>query len=235
MELDTALIREYAHARGVELDSRMLGQLEEYAAFLVEYNEKVNLTAITDAQGIAVKHFLDSLLMLSAVDIPRGASLIDVGAGAGFPSVPVKIARPDIELTLMDSLKKRVLFLQLLCERLGIEAKTIHSRAEDVAAPMRERHDFACARAVAQLRVLCEYCMPYVKPGGYFIALKGHDCDGELEEAARAIRELGGRLEAVKRYELPFDNRRAIIVIKKISQTPTKYPRKPAIITASPL
>lgn len=235
MKLDHTLLRDFAGEQGIPLDGRMLAQFELYADFLVEYNEKVNLTAITDARGIAVKHFLDSLLLLAAADVGHGASLIDVGTGAGFPGVPVKIVRADIALTLLDSLNKRIVFLKQLCERLGIDAQTLHARAEDGVKQHREHYDIACARAVAQLSVLCEYCMPYVRPGGAFIALKGYDCEGEISAAANAIRELGGEIESVKRFVLPDENRRAVITIRKISHTPTKYPRRPAVITASPL
>ena len=164
----------------IKLDNEAIERFKRYAELLVEWNEKMNLTAITDPDGIAVKHFADCLSIFKYADIKSGASVIDVGTGAGFPGVVMKIARPDIELTLLDSLAKRITFLDELCKELGLEVKTVHSRAEDGATKFREQYDFAVARAVANMRVLSEYCMPYVKVGGTFIAMKGAHPDEEF-------------------------------------------------------
>ena len=165
--IDTARFSAAAAAEGFELTARQLEQFDQYAQFLVEYNEKVNLTAITDPEGIEVKHFLDSLMLLKAVELPEGASVIDVGTGAGFPSVPAKIVRDDLRLTLLDGLNKRIVFLGELSRRLGQENTALHARAEEAArGELREQFDLATARAVADLRVLAEYCLPFVKVGG---------------------------------------------------------------------
>jgi 16S rRNA (guanine527-N7)-methyltransferase len=222
---------------GFDLTEEQIDRFDRYAEYLVEWNEKINLTAITDPKEICIKHFLDSLLFFKAVSLPEKASLIDVGTGAGFPSVPCKIVRPDLSLTLLDSLNKRIQFLSGLSDHLGIETKCIHSRAEDggKSIDLREKFDYATARAVAHLRELSEYCLPFVKPGGYFIALKGYEIEQELEEAKKAIKLLGGEIKEVKKYELPEENRRGIVVIQKISQTPTKYPRMAAKIKKQPI
>ena len=217
------------------LDDVALKRLEKYADLLVEWNEKINLTAIVDPEGIAVKHFLDCLMIFKYIDIPKGASVIDIGTGAGFPGVVIKIARPDIKLTLMDSLQKRINFLDTLCSELGLEVTTVHSRAEDITQKQREGYDFAVARAVANMRVLTEYCLPYVKVGGSFVAMKGSTAAEEVKEANKAIATLGGKLEAEDLFELPEFGGRGIINVKKISQTPTKYPRNSGKISKQPL
>lgn len=207
-----------------------------YASRLVEKNAVMNLTAITDPQGIAEKHFLDSVLPLEFVTVPDGASLVDVGTGAGFPGVPMAIVRPDLKLTLVDSLQKRVGFLQELCAMLGIPADCLHLRAEDAGrGSLRETFDIATARAVSRLSVLCEYCLPLVKVGGAFLALKGGDCDTELREAYTAIKTLGGKTEKVEKYALPNGDARTLIVIQKVAATPAKYPRAQGKIKAKPL
>lgn len=217
------------------LDEVAVKRLEKYADLLVEWNEKINLTAIVDPEGIAVKHFLDCLMIFKYIDIPEGASVIDIGTGAGFPGVVIKIARPDIKLTLMDSLQKRINFLDTLCAELGLEVTTIHSRAEDIKPQQREGYDFAVARAVANMRVLTEYCLPYVKVGGSFVAMKGSTAADEVKEATKAIATLGGKLEAENLFELLEFGGRGIINVKKISQTPTKYPRNSGKISKQPL
>ena len=170
--IDTARFSAAAAAEGFELTARQLEQFDQYAQFLVEYNEKVNLTAITDPEGIEVKHFLDSLMLLKAVELPEGASVIDVGTGAGFPSVPAKIVRDDLRLTLLDGLNKRIVFLGELSRRLGQENTALHARAEEAArGELREQFDLATARAVADLRVLAEYCG---RPGGSGSRKEGH-------------------------------------------------------------
>lgn len=218
----------------LDLPSEVYGKLEIYADFLVKYNENVNLTAITDVREIFVKHFLDSILLLKYVDIPSNSSIIDVGTGAGFPSVPMKIYRPDLKITLLDSLNKRINFLQQLCEMTQIDAEFIHGRAEDYGkeSQYREKFDFSCARAVANLSVLSEYCIPFVKIGGYFLSMKGPN--EIIDESNKAVELLGGKIKSDIQYSLENDTRR-IIAIEKISQTPTKYPRNSSQIKKKPL
>lgn len=237
MAINKERLNEMCKSFDLDLSETALERLSKYAELLKEWNEKINLTAITEDEEIEVKHFLDSLLLLKAVDIPHSASLIDVGTGAGFPSVPCLCQRDDLNLTLLDSLLKRLNFLDVLCSELGVSAKTEHYRAEDGGhvKGLREKFDFATSRAVANLRDLSEYCLPFVKVGGYFVALKGYDCDEELEEAKPAIKKLGGKVQEIKRFMLPMDNKRAIIIIKKISQTPPQFPRKPHVMAKKPI
>ena len=219
---------------GLTLTEEQYAKFDTYAQFLVEYNENVNLTAITDPEEILLKHFIDSALLLKYVDFPENSSLIDVGTGAGFPSVPVKILRDDIQLTLLDSLAKRVTFLDLLCEKIGITANTIHGRAEGISKmpEYREKFDFSCARAVANLGVLSEYCIPFVKVGGSFLAMKGPNED--INSSENAVNTLGGVIDSVTDYNLA-DEQRKIVLIRKKSQTPPKYPRNSAQIKKKPL
>ena len=201
--------------------------------FLVEYNEKVNLTAITDFEEVVIKHFVDSILPFSKLRIDKGASFIDVGTGAGFPSIPLLIYRPDLEGTLLEALNKRCVFLEAACELVGVKAKVVHGRAEDYAKDKREQFDIATARAVAAMPVLCEYCLPYVKTGGRFVALKS--VNENSDESENAIKLLGGKTEQILDYEITNGDSRRLFVIKKISQTPTKYPRNPSMIKKKPL
>lgn len=201
--------------------------------FLVEYNEKVNLTAITDFEEVVIKHFVDSILPFSKLSIDKGASFIDVGTGAGFPSIPLLIYRLDLEGTLLEALNKRCVFLEAACELVGVKAKVVHGRAEDYAKDKREQFDIATARAVAAMPVLCEYCLPYVKTGGRFVALKS--VNENSDESENAIKLLGGKTEQILDYEITNGDSRRLFVIKKISQTPTKYPRNPSMIKKKPL
>ena len=201
--------------------------------FLIEYNEKVNLTAITDFEEVVIKHFVDSILPFSKLRIDKGASFIDVGTGAGFPSIPLLIYRPDLEGTLLEALNKRCVFLEAACELVGVKAKVVHGRAEDYAKDKREQFDIATARAVAAMPVLCEYCLPYVKTGGRFVALKS--VNENSDESENAIKLLGGKTEQILDYEITNGDSRRLFVIKKISQTPTKYPRNPSMIKKKPL
>ena len=201
--------------------------------FLVEYNEKVNLTAITDFEEVVIKHFVDSILPFSKLSIDKGASFIDVGTGAGFPSIPLLIYRPDLEGTLLEALNKRCVFLEAACELVGVKAKVVHGRAEDYAKDKREQFDIATARAVAAMPVLCEDCLPYVKTGGRFVALKS--VNENSEESENAIKILGGKTEQILDYEITNGDNRRLFIIKKISQTPTKYPRNPSMIKKKPL
>lgn len=209
---------------GLKLTDTQYKKLDIYAEFLVEYNKNVNLTAITDPTEILFKHFIDSILLSKYVEIPENASVIDVGTGAGFPSVPLKIYRPDISLTLLDSLNKRINFLKELCDKLEIDADFVHGRAEDVGKmpEYREKFDISCARAVANMSLLSEYCLPFVKVGGIFTAMKGPSED--ISSSMNAIKLLGGEIYCDTDYDLESESRR-IIQVKKISQTSIKYPR----------
>lgn len=232
------LLQNYIKDYKITLTENQYEQFQKYFELLAEWNEKMNLTAITDESGVALKHFADSLSLLNFVDIPQNSSLADVGTGAGFPGVVLKIARPDIKLTLIDSLNKRLVFLGEVCAQLGIEAKLIHSRAEDGARDekLRESFDFAVSRAVARMNVLSEYCLPYVKVGGAFCAMKGAQANEEFKESLNAINTLGGKLEKKYFFELPENGgERAIAVVRKVKNTPQKYPRQSGKIKAKAL
>lgn len=232
------LLQNYIKDYKITLTENQYEQFQKYFELLVEWNEKMNLTAITDESGVALKHFADSLSLLNFVDIPQNSSLADVGTGAGFPGVVLKIARPDIKLTLIDSLNKRLVFLGEVCAQLGIEAELIHSRAEDGARDekLRESFDFAVSRAVARMNVLSEYCLPYVKVGGAFCAMKGAQANEEFKESLNAINTLGGKIENKYFFELPENGgERAIAVVRKVKNTPQKYPRQSGKIKAKAL
>ncbi len=233
----TEILKQYNPEHGVELNEQQYAQLERYAELLVEWNEKMNLTAITDAEGIAVKHFLDCLAYLKRANIPRGAKVADVGTGAGFPGMVLKIARPDIELTLIDSLQKRLNFLSTVLDELGIKAKLIHARAEDAGheKALRESFDAVTARAVANLAVLSEYCLPLVKVGGVFAPMKTVEVESEIDGAKAAAKVLGGEIEAPVIYELPIAGGRSLVSIKKVAATPPKYPRQRVKISEKPI
>ncbi len=232
------LLQNYIKDYKITLTENQYEQFQKYFELLAEWNEKMNLTAITDESGVALKHFADSLSLLNFVDIPQNSSLADVGTGAGFPGVVLKIARPDIKPTLIDSLNKRLVFLGEVCAQLGIEAELIHSRAEDGARDekLRESFDFAVSRAVARMNVLSEYCLPYVKVGGAFCAMKGAQANEEFKESLNAINTLGGKLEKKYFFELPENGgERAIAVVRKVKNTPQKYPRQSGKIKAKAL
>lgn len=220
---------------GLDYSRELHEKLEIYANFLVEYNEKVNLTAITEPEEIWLKHFIDSILFAKYVSIPQNASVIDVGTGAGFPSVPLKLYRNDIKLTLLDSLNKRITFLNELSTKLGIDVETYHSRAEEAAKKenLREKYDIATARAVAAMPTLCEYCMGFVKKGGKFVAMKGRN--EEISEFENAVSTMGGGNVEKIDYKLSDKDDRKIFVIEKISHTPSKYPRNSGQIKNKPL
>ena len=221
----------------IKLNEEQLAQLERYYALLTEWNEKINLTAITNPQGVAVKHFADSLTLFNYIDLPQNASVIDVGTGAGFPGIVLKIARPDIRLTLLDSLQKRLNFLGIVLEELSLEAALIHSRAEEGGhdPALRETFDFAVSRAVAQLNMLAEFCLPYVRLSGSLIAFKGN-AEEEINSAKNAIGILGGRIKKSYAFDLPMDGgSRNLIYIEKVRPTPDKYPRAFGKIKSKPL
>lgn len=222
-------------AMGLELTEEAAGRFRLYYERLTETNKVMNLTAISGEEQVARLHFMDSAAVLSALPF-SGKSVIDVGSGAGFPGLPMKIAEPGIRLTLLDSLGKRVSFLSALCAELGFgDVECIHARAEETG-DRREQYDIAVSRAVARLNVLAELCLPYVKPGGYFVALKGPAAAEELSEAENAIKSLGGELERVYEYALPgAELSHKAVIIRKAAPTPKKYPRKFALIKKAPL
>ena len=237
--INKVLLREYTAAFGVELTDEMCDRFDRYAQLLVEWNQKMNLTAIVEPDDIVLKHFADSLTALPLLPKREGITLIDVGTGAGFPAVALLIARPDLKVTLLDSLNKRLTFLQEVCRELGLSAQTVHARAEEGGRDslLREAFDVATARAVAALPVLSEYCLPFVKTGGIFLAMKGPESDAEHAQAERAIRVLGGRVKQVEHRVLPVVPKegveqleRRIFVIEKQQKTPNGYPRPTAKI-----
>ena len=232
--IDKERLRSFALQSGMELDQTALDRFDTYAELLVEWNGKMNLTAITEPEEIEVKHFLDCLMLPKYFDLGNTKTVIDVGAGAGFPSVPLLIYNPDLCLTMMDAINKRLTFLDTAIHAIGLEANLVHARAEDSGQDKnyREMFDLATARAVAPMNVLAEYCLPFVKVGGYFVALKGSNDD--TEQAKDAIATLGGEVVSNVSYKLNGTEPRSIVVVKKISQTPTQFPRKAKKISAKP-
>lgn len=221
--------------KGIVLNNKQIKQFESYYKILVDWNEKMNLTAITDEEGVYLKHFYDSVTI--AFDFKfNNQSIVDVGAGAGFPSIPLKIIYPDLKITIVDSLTKRITFLNHLFKELALtDCKAINARAEDYAKDNREKCDIVMARAVARLNILDELCLPLVKVGGYFLALKGLKADEELQEAKRGIDILGGSVEEIIDFTLTNNDHRSNIIIKKVKTTPNKFPRMFAKIKKQPL
>ena len=236
LPFDREYFSDKAKEMGFELSDAQIDLFEVYYNELVDYNQKVNLTAITDPHGVAVTHFVDSMTLLLA-DIKEGARIADIGAGAGFPSVPAKIFRPDLEVTLIDSLNKRITFLNYLSEQLGVEFTPIHARAEEAGRQkgLREKFDVVCARGVAKIYLLCEYCLPLLKVGGKLICMKGPEPEEEIREAKKALSELGSRVVETKKFTLPDSSGRSLVIIEKTSPTNNKYPRQSATISKSPL
>ncbi|OPX04191.1 16S rRNA (guanine(527)-N(7))-methyltransferase RsmG [Geobacillus sp. LEMMY01] len=225
--------------RGIPLSSRALAQFERYYELLVEWNEKMNLTAITDKPGVYVKHFFDSVSPAFYYDFSAPLALCDVGSGAGFPSLPLKICFPHLRVSIVDSLQKRIRFLEHLTAELGLaDVALYHERAETFARQkgMRESFDIVTARAVARMPVLAELCLPLVKMGGTFIAMKAASAPEELKEGNKAISVLGGEVTATETFTLPFDEgERTIIFIQKMRKTPNQYPRKPGTPNKQPI
>ncbi len=218
---------------GLELPEEIQTTLCDFGRGVVKQNEVMNLTAITEPTQVAKLHLLDSLSLLTMADL-RGKKLIDVGCGAGFPGVPVKIACPEVKLTLLDSLAKRMNWLESFLPQLGIEAEFVTARAEEAITPRREQYDYATSRAVARLNILLELTAPYVKVGGAVLAMKGTAAEEELEEAKGAIRKLGLKLEKVQTFPVD-DTAHTVIVLRKIAHTPPQYPRRYAKIKQLPL
>ncbi len=213
----------------IELDSTQLDGFSKYKELLKEWNEKINITAITDDIEIDQKHFLDSLTAFKTDLFEGKKRIIDVGTGGGFPGLPLKISNPDLEVELLDSLNKRIIFLDEVIKELGLKnIVATHGRAEELSIKpeYRESFDICVSRAVASLNTLCEYCIPFVKVGGYFVSMKGPDVEEELDLAKNAIKQLGGKLISTKLINIPeSDISHTLIIIEKISHTPTKYPR----------
>ena len=218
---------------GLDLPEEVKNTLCVFGAGVVKQNEVMNLTAITEPERVAKLHLLDSLSLLTVADL-KGKSLIDVGCGAGFPGVPVKIACPGVKLTLLDSLGKRMNWLETYLPTLGVETECITARAEEAVASRRETYDFATSRAVARLNILLELTAPYVKVGGYVLAMKGSAAREELAEAKNAIAKLGLKLERVADFQVE-DATHSVIVLKKVKPTPAQYPRRYAKIKQAPL
>lgn len=223
----------------VELSEKQLEQFKTYYEMLIEKNKVMNLTAITEKDEVIDKHFIDSISLKKAVDITKPLKILDLGTGAGFPGIPLKIAYPNLKITLLDSLNKRIKFLQEVIEQLGLqEIEGIHGRAEDFAKQQgyREQYDLCVSRAVANLATLSEYCLPYVKEGGCFISYKSGAVEEEVNQSKKAIAELGGRIKEVIAFTLPeTDIERTFVVIEKVKKTPKKYPRKAGLPSKEPL
>ena len=234
---NSSLLISDAERLGISLTDEQISRFDKLSDLLVEQNKTMNLTAITDPDGIAVKHFADSISVLTAAEMPQGSRVLDVGTGAGFPGIPLLIMRPDLDLTMIDSTAKKLKYVENTVNELGLIATTLHTRAEEAgqSKEYREKFDFVCSRAVAALNVLCEYCLPFVKQNGLFIAMKGAKAQEEIDGAKAAIKLLGGKIIAEKSFSLSDGGERTLVVIKKISQIPPKYPRPSAQIAKKPL
>lgn len=219
----------------IALSDEKIEMFDKYASLLVEWNAKFNLTAIKDPDGIVVKHFVDSLAVLSENKLE--GSLIDVGTGAGFPGLPLLIASDNLDVTFLDSTGKKIKFIETVLDELGLFADTFNARAEEAAKDdyLRENFDFATARAVSNLRDLSEYCLPFVKVGGKFISMKSAKTDEEIRDAKEAIKVLGGEIERINSFELADCGERTLVYIKKVRPTPTKYPRNYSQIVKNPI
>lgn len=238
-QYDVAVLEQACEVFEISLTEKQKSQFIAYYELLVEWNKFMNLTGITEFQEVLIKHFADSLSIVKALDMKEIKSCIDVGTGAGFPGIPLKIAFPHLKVMLLDSLNKRLKFLDEVIMQLGLEEiKTVHGRAEDGARKqeLRESFDLSVTRAVAKVNVISEYCIPYVKTGGYFVAYKSGKVEEELLDGQKAIAILGGKLEKKEEFILPqSDMERTILLIKKVKQTPKKYPRKAGTPAKDPL
>ncbi len=237
MIINKDLLKNNAASLGIELGEEEISRFDMLAERLIEQNKTMNLTAITEPDEVVIKHFVDSISLLSAVTPEEGAKILDLGTGAGFPGIPLLICRPDIKLTMVDSTAKKLKYVAATVEALGLEAETLHSRAEEAGKQpeYREQYDIVCSRAVAALNLLCEYCLPFVKVGGVFAAMKSAKADEEIALAKNALKTLGGKIVDKKTFTLSDGGERTIILIKKVSQIPSKYPRPSAQIAKKPL
>ena len=234
----TEILKNHITEYGIEVDNELFKKLDIYAFLLKEWNEKINLTAILDDEGIAVKHFLDCLLVGKYADFKKGDKIIDVGTGAGFPGLVLAAAYPDCQITLLDSTGKKLKAVEDIASNMGVSnVRIVHMRAEDAGKKpeFREQYNYATARAVAELRVLLEYTLPFVKVGGSFLSLKGASAIDEIDGAKGALKTLGGKINQINEFSLPGGDKRAIINVKKISQISPKYPRVSAQIAKKPL
>lgn len=224
---------------GIHLDENQLDAFDIFTSLLLEWNKKFNLTRITNPEEIAIKHHLDSLALLKFVEIPHSSSLIDVGTGAGFPGIPLKIACPELKLTLLDSVRKKLVFLEVVVEKIMLkDVELVHGRAEDIGRVQsyRERFDFVVSRAVARLNVLAELCLPFCRIGGLFVAYKGAHIEEEVEGAQRAIGILGGEKPIINELVIPHsDVQRTLVIVRKDRSTPAAYPRKAGVPERNPL
>ena len=231
------ILKEKIIERKLSVDEEKLHQLEVYATELKDWNTRINLTALTDDLDIIDKHFIDSLLLLKFETLGQNIRIADVGTGGGFPGIPLKICRPDISLSLIESIGKKTKFLNHIVDKLELDGvDVINERAEMIAysPEHREKYDFVVARCVARLPILCEYCIPLAKVGGKFIAFKGQEAEVELKEADSAIDKLGGKFEKIE-YDDTHPDRRALIFIEKVKNTPIQYPRQSGKATKKPL
>ena len=241
MSYDLTKFKHGLEELNITLTDEQIEQFLQYYEMLVEKNKVMNLTGITEYEEVIQKHFLDSLSLIRVIpDIAsQKLTVIDLGTGAGFPGIPLKIAFPELEITLMDSLNKRILFLQEVIDALGLKkVSAVHGRAEEMAsnATHRQQYDLCVSREVSNLAVLTEYCLPFVKKGGLFVSYKSADSDAEIQEGKKAISILGGKLTSVDKFQLPdSDLRRALVCIKKVKDTPKKYPRKAGTPAKLPL
>ena len=232
-------LRKKAEILGISLTEQQCLQFQKYYEYLIEKNKVMNLTGITEKEEVIDKHFIDSLGLAGERDLTKPLTGLDLGTGAGFPGIPLKIAFPNLTITLLDSLNKRIKFLDEVIDLLGLTGiETIHGRAEDYAKPgkLREQFDLCVSRAVANLSSLSEYCIPYVKEGGYFIPYKSGNIDEELKKAGHAIGMLGGKVESVEEFQIPgTDIERTFVKIKKRKATPKRFPRKAGMPSKDPL
>lgn len=241
MSYDLTKFKHGLEELNITLTDEQIEQFLQYYEMLVEKNKVMNLTGITEYEEVIQKHFLDSLSLIRVIpDIAsQKLTVIDLGTGAGFPGIPLKIAFPELEITLMDSLNKRILFLQEVIDALGLKkVSAVHGRAEEMASngTHRQQYDLCVSRAVSNLAVLTEYCLPFVKKDGLFVSYKSADSDAEIQEGKKAISILGGKLTSVDKFQLPdSDLRRALVCIKKVKDTPKKYPRKAGTPAKLPL
>ena len=233
------ILEDGCQAFGVTLTEKQIEQFEKYYELLVEWNKVMNLTGITEFDEVMQKHFVDSVAAAEYVEMEKINSLIDVGTGAGFPGIPLKIVYPHLQVTLLDSLNKRIKFLEEVVDNLGLTGiETVHGRAEDAAkkAEYREQFDLSVSRAVANLASLTEYCLPFVKVGGKFVSYKSVSVDEEIAQSKKAVYVLGGEIGKVEKFNLPeSDMERALVIIEKKRSTPKKYPRKAGLPSKEPL